>query len=159
MSRARPRQVIVTDIRRHWAQPWITAVVRAGLMDPLVKDEFQPGQRIRRGDVAEIVARALGLIAYEKPEVAKKWAGVRVQVTDVPAGHLSYPAVSVAVASGVMPLDNGGFGRAACRQRRRSVRDCRARSKPCRGHEHAGLHHRKPAHDAAFAVDPVLRGS
>ena len=106
---ARPRQVIITDIRRHWAQKWITAVVGVGIMDPLANYEFQPGQRIRRGDVAEIVSRVLTLIAAEKPEAAKKWLGARVQVTDVPAGHLSYPAVSVAVASGVMPLANGGF--------------------------------------------------
>lgn len=109
VTRARPRQVIITDSRRHWAQAWITAVVRAGIMDTLANYEFQPGQRIRRGDVAEIVARVLGLIASEKPEVPKKWAGARVQVTDVPSEHLSYPAVSIAVASGVMPLSNGGF--------------------------------------------------
>lgn len=110
VTRARPRQVIITDLRRHWAQAWITAVVRAGIMDTLVNYEFQPGQRIRRGDVAEVVARILGLIASEKPDVPKKWAGAQVQVTDVPSNHLSYPAVSIAVASGVMPLDNGGFG-------------------------------------------------
>ncbi|MDO8679807.1 MAG: tetratricopeptide repeat protein [Acidobacteriota bacterium] len=109
VTRARPRQVIITDVRRHWAQQWITAVVRAGIMDTQTNYEFQPGQRIRRGDVAEVVARLLGLIASEKPEVPKKWAGARVQVTDVPVRHLSYPAVSVAVASGVMPLVNGGF--------------------------------------------------
>lgn len=109
VARARPRQVIITDIRRHWAQVWITAVVRASIMDTLVNYEFQPGQRIRRGDVAENVSRILTLIAAEKPEAAKQWQGARVQVTDVPSGHLSYPAVSVAVAAGVMPLVNGGF--------------------------------------------------
>ena len=109
VTRARPRQVIITDIRRHWAQQWITAVVGAFIMDPLANYEFQPGRRIRRGDVAEIVARVLGLIASEKPEVAKQWTGARLQVTDVPSGHLSYPAVAVAVAAGVMPLVNGGF--------------------------------------------------
>jgi tetratricopeptide (TPR) repeat protein len=109
VARARPRQVIITDIRRHWAQAWISSVVRAGIIDTLANYEFQPGQRIRRGDVAEIVARILGLIASEKPDVPKKWAGARVQVTDVPSNHLSYPAVSIAVAAGVMPLDNGGF--------------------------------------------------
>jgi tetratricopeptide (TPR) repeat protein len=110
VASVRPRQAIITDIRRHWAQQWITAVVRAGIMDTLANYEFQPGQRIRRGDVAEVVARMLGLIATQKPEAARRWTGVRVQVTDVPAGHLSYPAVSVAVAAGVMPLVNGGFG-------------------------------------------------
>lgn len=110
LASVKPRQAIITDIRRHWAQQWITAAVRAGVMDPLANYEFQPGQRIRRGDVAEIVARLLGLIATRKADVAKKWTGARVQVTDVPSGHLSYPAVSIAVAAGVMPLINGGFG-------------------------------------------------
>ena len=110
VARARPRQVIITDSRRHWALAWITALARAGIMDPLANYEFQPARRIRRGDIAEVVARVLGLIAFEKPEVPKRWAGARVQVTDVPSGHLSYPAVSLAVASGVMPLVDGGFG-------------------------------------------------
>lgn len=109
VARARPRQVIITDLRGHWAQQWITAVVRAGIMEALPNYQFQPNEQIRRGDVAQIVSRALTLIAVEKPEAAKKWQGARVQVTDVPSGHLSYPAVSVAVASGVMPLANGGF--------------------------------------------------
>lgn len=109
VARARPRPVIITDIRRHWAQEWITAVVRAGIMDALVNYEFQPGRRIRRGDVADTVSRVLTLVAAEKPEAAKKWQGARLQVADVPSGHLSHPAVSVAVASGVMPLANGSF--------------------------------------------------
>ena len=30
LARAQPRQVIITDIRGHWAQPWIAPVVRVG---------------------------------------------------------------------------------------------------------------------------------
>ena len=30
-------------------------------------------------------------------------------IADVPPSHLSYPAVSIAVASGVMPLSGGNF--------------------------------------------------
>ena len=45
----------------------------------------------------------------QKPELAKKWQGARVAINDVPPTHLSYPAVSTAVASGVMPLTNGNF--------------------------------------------------
>jgi tetratricopeptide (TPR) repeat protein len=109
VARARPRPVIITDLRKHWAQPWITAVVRAGVMDTLPNYQFQPDERVRRGDAALVVSRVLTLIAAEKPEFAKKWQGARVMVTDVSPAHLSYPAVSMSVAAGVMPLANGGF--------------------------------------------------
>jgi tetratricopeptide (TPR) repeat protein len=109
MARAKPRQVIITDIRTHWAQSWITSVVRAGIMDALANYEFEPGRRVRRGEFATTVARLLSLVAAARPELAKKWQGARIAIADVPAGHLSYPAVSMAVAAGVMPLDGGNF--------------------------------------------------
>jgi hypothetical protein len=51
----------------------------------------------------------LSLVSALKPEVAGKWQGARVAVSDVAPTHLSYPAVSMAVASGVMPLEGGAF--------------------------------------------------
>lgn len=110
LARAAPRQAIVTDIRTHWAQAWITAVVRAGVMDPLPNYQFDPGGRVRRDDLAEVVSRLLGLIALDAPAAAASWREARVPVRDVPPDHLSYPAVSAAVASGVMPLADGAFG-------------------------------------------------
>ncbi len=109
VARARPRQLIITDIRGHWAQQWITTVARAGIMDPLPNYEFQPGLRVRRGELAQTVSRLLRLLSAEKPELARKWEAAKVAVTDVPTGHLSYPYVSQAVATGVMPLANGNF--------------------------------------------------
>ena len=109
VARARPRQLIITDIRGHWAQQWITAVSRAGIMDPLPNYEFQPGQRVRRGELALTVSRLLGLVGAAKPELVTKWQATKVATADVPAGHLSYPYVSQAVAAGVMPLVNGNF--------------------------------------------------
>ena len=44
------------------------------------------------------------LIASVKPELAKKWQAARVAIDDVASTHLSYPAVSAAVAAGVMTL-------------------------------------------------------
>ena len=106
--RLRP-QVIITDVRNNWAQQWITPVVRSGIMETLPNYEFEPSRRLRRGDLATIVSRVLGLIGTMKPEMAKKWEGARVTITDVPSTHLSYPAVSMAVAAGVMPLAGGAF--------------------------------------------------
>lgn len=109
LARAQPRQAIITDIRGHWAQPWIAPVVRSGVMDTLANYEFEPKRQVRRGELAATVARLLTLIASIKPELAKKWQGARLAVNDVAPAHLSYPAVSAAVASGVMPLSGGNF--------------------------------------------------
>lgn len=110
VARAAARQVVITDVRGHWAQPWITSVVRAGIMDTLPNYAFDPATVVRRGDLARIVSRVLALIAAVRPGVARKWDGATVAIADVPPGHLSYPAVSVAVASGVMGLQGGSFG-------------------------------------------------
>ena len=109
VARARPRQLIVTDIRGHWAQQWINAVTRAGIMDPLPNYQFQPGLRVRRGELALTVSRLLGLVGAAKPELLKQWQATAVTVNDVPVGHLSYPYVSQAVAAGIMPLAGGNF--------------------------------------------------
>jgi tetratricopeptide (TPR) repeat protein len=109
LARAQPRQVIITDVRGNWAQAWITAVVRSGVMDTLANYEFEPARAVRRGELALTVSRLLSLIAVAKPDLAKKWQGARVTINDLAATHLSYPAVSMAVASGVMPLAGGNF--------------------------------------------------
>ena len=109
LARAQPRQAIITDIRNHWAQPWIGPVVRSGVMDTLANYEFEPRRQVRRGELATTVYRLLTLIASTRPELAKKWQGARVAIDDVAPTHLSYPAVSAAVASGVMPLNGGNF--------------------------------------------------
>jgi tetratricopeptide (TPR) repeat protein len=110
VARTRPRQAVVTDVRSHWAQQWVTNVVRAGIMDTQPNYTFQPAMLVRRGDVAQTVARVLSLIAAEKPAAAKAWQTGKQKIVDVPPGHLSYPAVSAAVGAGVMPLvENGTF--------------------------------------------------
>jgi tetratricopeptide (TPR) repeat protein len=108
LTRTRPRQAVVTDIRGHWAQPYILAAVRAGVMDTQPNYTFQPGARVRRGDLAQTVSRILALIGTARPAAGQKWLSARVTIADLATDHLSYPAVSQAVASGVMPLDGSG---------------------------------------------------
>lgn len=109
LSRAKPRQVIITDVRNHWAQSWVSPVVRSGVMDTLPNYEFEPSRLVRRNELAATVSRLLTLIAAIRPDLAGKWQGTRVQINDVAATHLSYPAASAAVASGVMRLSGGNF--------------------------------------------------
>src|SRR5687767_7121002 len=109
IARAKPRQVIITDIRNHWAQQWIAPVVRSGVMDTLPNYEFEPARRVRRNELAATVSRLLTLIGALKPQLAKKWESAKVKIADVAPSHLSYPDVSLAVASGVMPLSGTNF--------------------------------------------------
>jgi len=106
--RAAPvREVVITDTQSHWAALWIAQVARADVMDPFANHTFQPGTRITRADLAGAVSRAMALMAASRPDLRPRLAE-RPQIADMAAGHLSYPAVSAAVASGVMPLLEGG---------------------------------------------------
>ena len=100
------RQAVMTDVRGDWASQWITAVVAAGVMDAFANHTFQPRQRIRRVDLATVVSRVLNLAAQRAPALRAKWSQ-RPTIADVAASNLSYPAVSAAVASGVMMLLDG----------------------------------------------------
>lgn len=108
LLRAAPvREVVITDAQGHWAAAWIAQVTRAGVMDPFANHTFQPGARITRGDLAGAVSRVVALIAANRPDLRPRLAE-RPPMADIAAGHLSYPAASVAVASGVMPLLDAG---------------------------------------------------
>jgi tetratricopeptide (TPR) repeat protein len=101
-SRGGSGAVLITDVRTHWAAPWIMAVTRAGVMEPFANHAFQPRTVVRRVDLAQAVAHVLTRIAASAPTKAAAWESARLKFSDLSAGHLAYPAVSAAVASGAM---------------------------------------------------------
>ena len=109
LARAPQRQVVVTDVRGHWADPWIQAVTRAGAMEVFPNYTFQPAEPLRRGELADAVSRVLVLIAQGNTAAAARWERETVEVSDVAPAHLAYPAVQRAVAAGVLPLEGGAF--------------------------------------------------
>jgi tetratricopeptide (TPR) repeat protein len=111
LKRSRTRNaVVITDARGHWASPWILSSARAGLLEVYPNHTFQPQASVRRADLAQAASRALSLIAAHNPRMAASWRNARRQFPDVSPGHLSYPAASLAVESGVMTtLEDGTF--------------------------------------------------
>jgi tetratricopeptide (TPR) repeat protein len=107
LEEAPPRQVVITDARNHWAEPWVTEVATAGVLDPFPNHTFQPGARVRRGDLAAAVSRLVLLATRDDEARREALTTARPKIADMSPGHLSYPAVAVAVASGVMPLLEG----------------------------------------------------
>jgi tetratricopeptide (TPR) repeat protein len=94
---------VVTDIRGHWAEPWIAPVARAGIVEAFANHTFQPNSVVRRADLAQAAARLLNVIAASDPAAARAWAGARGRFTDLPPAHLAYQAASVAAAANVVP--------------------------------------------------------
>jgi len=94
---------IVTDARTHWAATWILAAIRTGLMEAFPNHTFQPRNPVRRADLAAVVSRSLAVLGVAAPR-----GGGRPTMTDVAPDHLGYPAAASAVASGIMPLLDGG---------------------------------------------------
>jgi tetratricopeptide (TPR) repeat protein len=99
-------EVVVTDIAEHWAAQWISAVARAGVIEPFANHTFQPASPVTRADLANAVSRTVTLAAVRRPEL-RPYLAARPPIADMSTAHLSYPAASVAIASGVMPLAPG----------------------------------------------------
>jgi tetratricopeptide (TPR) repeat protein len=100
------RQVVITDINRHWAASWITDVAAADSMPPFENHTFQPNAALRRGDLAVAVSRLLTLVASGDATLRARIAQ-RPAIADMTRGHVQYVAAAAAVASGVMPLLEG----------------------------------------------------
>jgi hypothetical protein len=81
--------VVITDIRTHWAAPWILPVAQTGVMDVFANHTFQPNSTVRRSDVAQIVSQLLNLVASRRPDEVSRWRAARPRLSDVPAGYVS----------------------------------------------------------------------
>ncbi len=100
--------IVVTDVRPHWAETWIMAVARAGIIEPYANHTFQPRTTVRRADLAQAVSKILARLGT--PVQARAWQSARGKFSDISSGHLAYPAASVVVAAGVMaPEPDGSF--------------------------------------------------
>jgi tetratricopeptide (TPR) repeat protein len=107
LASAPQRQLVVTDVRGHWAERWIQTVARSGAMEVYPNYTFQPDAPIRRLGLADAISRTLAVLGPAASVAA--WDATAVTISDVPPDHLAFPAVRRAVASGVLRLDGGAF--------------------------------------------------
>jgi tetratricopeptide (TPR) repeat protein len=104
IAERRHDDVLITDARNSWASAWIMAVARSGVMEPLPNHTFEPRAIVRRAELAQTASRLLAPLAAADPSRAKSWEGVRPKFADLAPGHLAYPAASMSVAAGVIPV-------------------------------------------------------
>jgi tetratricopeptide (TPR) repeat protein len=109
LARAPSRPLgVATDIRDHWAAPWIVPALQAGIMDIYANHTFQPSGAVRRNDLAQIVARLVAVAAAGTPELMR-WQAARPRLADVPAGNVFYRPIALALASGAMIAEADRF--------------------------------------------------
>jgi tetratricopeptide (TPR) repeat protein len=109
LERVSPLPVVITDTRSHWAEAWIMAVARAGVIEAYENHTFQPGTPLSRSDLAHAVARLLKIAAAERPQLLKDWQSRQQKMADVGVSNLHYADVSLSVAAGILPLAEGGL--------------------------------------------------
>jgi tetratricopeptide (TPR) repeat protein len=104
-----PRRVtaVATDVRDHWAAPWILPVTQAGVMEILPNHTFQPAATVRRADLARVVSQLLALVAAERQIDLARWRAARPRFPDLPVTNVFYNAAALAVASGAMDTAEG----------------------------------------------------
>jgi tetratricopeptide (TPR) repeat protein len=104
-----PRRVtaVATDVRNHWAEPWILPVTQAGVMEILPNHTFQPAAPVRRIDLARVVSQLLALVAAERQIDLARWRAARPRFPDLPTSNQYYNAAALAVASGAMDTREG----------------------------------------------------
>lgn len=99
--------VVATDVRTHWAAPWILPLTQAGIMEVLPNHTFQPGATVRRADLAKVIAQLLAVVATERQIDLSRWRAARPRFADLPPGNVFYNAAALAVASGAMDTREG----------------------------------------------------
>jgi len=96
---------VATDVRSHWASPWIAIVTRAGVMDVYPNHTFQPAATVKRSDLAQIMASLVALAGTVRPVDLARWRAARPTFADLPATNVFYRAAALAVASGALATD------------------------------------------------------
>lgn len=101
--------VVATDAPGSWAATWILQVTQAGVMSVFANHTFQPTAVVRRGTLAEVVSRLLGLMSAEAGIDLSRWKAATPAFVDLPNGRPDYAAAALAVSSGAMSVTAGRF--------------------------------------------------
>ena len=99
-----PKRVaaVATDVRTHWAAPWILPVTQAGVMEIQPNHTFQPAALVRRDHLAQVVGQLLGLAGASRAAEVAKWRAARPKFADLSTSHVFYSAAALAVSAGAM---------------------------------------------------------
>lgn len=101
---------VATDVRGHWAEPWILPVTQAGVMDIYPNHTFQPGSTVLRSDLARVVSQVVTIIAAQRQTDVAKWRAARPTFPDLPATNVYYGFAALAVSAGAMsPTEDNRF--------------------------------------------------
>lgn len=105
-ARATP---VITDLRGHWARPFIVATLRARVLSAYPNHTFQPNGRVTRAELAQSVLAALDLLAAQGDRRSDAWRRAQPALSDLPPTHPAYTAAAQAIGAGVLDAPAGIF--------------------------------------------------
>lgn len=92
-------EAVPKDVKNHWAKPYITKAIQAGLVSGYDDGTFRPNVAVSRAEFAYMLNAVLG-----------NTASASIQFSDVKSGSWYYNAVQKAIAAGYASgYDNGTF--------------------------------------------------
>lgn len=100
-----------TDISGHWAESWISTVLKRGIMEAGPDHKFMPDEKITKAEYAQMLLRVLVIISNDESLYTKFFGADESIFPDVRTDQYFYNAIAVLATRGVMKAKlNGEFG-------------------------------------------------
>ncbi|MCM2256416.1 MAG: tetratricopeptide repeat protein [Vicinamibacteria bacterium] len=91
---------LAVDVSGSWARPFILRALALRLMDVYPNHTFQPAAQVRKGELAQALARVLDAVGHP--------AGAMPVLTDMSRSHLQHAAASRAAGAGLLSITPSG---------------------------------------------------
>lgn len=100
-----PSKLTSQDVMGHWAEPWISEMLRRGvlILDP--SDNFAPDAVLTRVECAQAIQRILIQATQDMSLEVQYFGESPSRFTDVPSSHFAYNAMALSADRGLIPAD------------------------------------------------------
>jgi len=93
------------DVTGHWAEPWITEILKLGVFEVDPAGGFQPDEAVVRVGYAMAVQRILAGVTNDPTLNTRYFGESPSRFSDVPSSHFAYNAMALCAERGIMQAD------------------------------------------------------
>ncbi|MCH7859935.1 MAG: S-layer homology domain-containing protein [Candidatus Marinimicrobia bacterium] len=102
-----PSKLTSQDVMGHWAEPWISELLRQGVLVLDPSDNFAPDAVVTRVEWAQANQRILILVTQDMSLEVQYFRESPSRFTDVPSSHFAYNAMALSADRGLIMADAG----------------------------------------------------
>lgn len=93
------------DVTGHWAEPWITEILKLGIFEVDPAGGFRPDDAVVRVGYAMAVQRILAGVTNDPTLNTRYFGESPSRFSDVPSSHFAYNAMALCAERGIMQAD------------------------------------------------------